>query len=120
MRKLIVLFGLISISTVAVSGQETPKKPEVPRAAASLSKDEVGLLLDIKMAELQTRSYALSPDSNKENAGATNKLAELYAKAVRSPGVMRLLIGEALSDYYEVKEHARGAAQVCKPLTKLI
>lgn len=30
MRKLIVLFGLILSSAVAVSGQETPKKPDVP------------------------------------------------------------------------------------------
>lgn len=112
MRKPLVILALVLLSAVAVSGQQAPTKPEVPPAAAALSKDEVELLLNIKMAELQTRSYALSPDSNKENAGATDRLAELYSKAVRSPGVMRLLVGEALSDYYEIKEHARGAAQV--------
>jgi hypothetical protein len=106
---------LILIGTVEVFAQQpqTRVQDQTSKASAEEStKQDIELLLLIKTAEAGAKLYVLAPDSNKDQAAATTKLAELYAKAVKSPRVMSLLLGEALSDFYDLKQGARGAAQV--------
>jgi hypothetical protein len=77
-----------------------------------MSAEDAKLLIEIFTTKMGTQLYALAPESAKDKAGAANTLAELYAKAVKRPPVMKSLLGETLSDFLELKQGARGAAQV--------
>jgi hypothetical protein len=107
---------LILIGTIEVFAQQpqTRVQDQTSKAPAEVSPkiQALELLLLIKTAEAEAKLYVLAPESNKDKAGATTKLAELYAKAVKSPQVMSFLVGEALSEFYDLKQGARGAAQV--------
>lgn len=116
MRKQISwLCSLLLLGTIEVFAQQgqTQVQDQTSTAAREVTaKQDLELLLLIKTAEAEAKLYVLAPESNKDKAGATTKLAELYAKAVQSPVVMRILVGEALLDFYDLKQGARGAAQV--------
>ena len=103
----------VGIVTGFAQQPQTQIQPPKPPAEGSRKEEEfVELLLLIKTAEVETKLYVSAPESNKDKAGATSRLAALYARAAKNPQVTNFLVGEALSDFYNLKEGARGAAQV--------
>lgn len=115
LKRIPCLCALILLSIVNVFAQQpqTQVQPSKPLAEGSRKEEEfVELLLLIKTAEVETKLFVSAPESNKDKAGATTRLAALYARAAKNPQVTNFLVGEALSDFYNLKEGARGAAQV--------
>lgn len=112
----------VQTPTPAATQQQTapqtaqlPQGPDSQTAAQepALSDEDKKLLGEILIAEQQSRLNALLPaDSDKKVPGTTDKLAGLYARAVRSPRLVQLLIGQSLTSYFDLKEGARGAVQV--------
>lgn len=108
---LCIVAGVANAQTAA-----SPKPTSTPAAPAAPAKQQLSpdaqFAFDILVAEIQVLLYEQNPDGNKDKADADAKLIDLYAEAIKRPGVVRRLVGRSYSNYVRMKDRAAGALQV--------
>ena len=99
----LLLFLLPCAAQAQALAQDPPSK---------LSAGETQLLLEFIRTELEVKLYAVAPESNKDKASASQRLAEIYSKIATSPGASHALMSHILGNYSSSREAARSAVQV--------
>lgn len=99
---------LILLLAVGVSAQSPAKREQVTDKQAQA----VLFALELVKTELEADAYALDPAQNRDKSNASNKVQAMYARAVKDPALLDVVISGIARDFLSGKEGARSAPQV--------
>lgn len=106
--KTLLLFILLVTSSLTVYAQAQPAKRNRLTEAQT---EPLKFILELKLAELQAKSFALDPENNRDKADAAGRVQLMYARAVRDTALLDALVSDLASDYASMKEQVRSAPQ---------